>query len=417
MSMKQFLLISSFVLFAGLVTAQEQVEITTGAGYVNDAYYNLGSGLVDTIARNSWDLAFSTSNFSVSILANHAAGVEVYTYSKGDTAAWAAFDTTGMSWNPLYNSLETRDEGAFSYNAKGHPDYGWGIYNMTTHNITGDSLYVIKTVDGAYKKLAIDMRGSIANTWEFRYANLDGSDEQDILLNSGNYNNKSFVYYHIGNNAVVDLEPTTETWDLLFTQYWDTAISHIVTGVQTNENHILVQEVKNEELDQATFIDYNDSEFVPGISTIGYDWKSINMTTFTYDVLTDVVYFLKKYGESDSSYYKIYFTAFSGSSEGKYTFMQEELSAPVSISDWSPIRMLEVYPNPASDQLNLVFDFSEDTRLHVIDIAGRPVLNYYLYKRSGFGKQTIDISQLNPGIYFLHVEGGAGTEVVRFIKK
>lgn len=400
----------------GLLAAQEQVEISIGAQYVNDAWYSLETGLVDTVTRNTWDLGFTTSSFSISILANHAAGVEVYTYSKGDTADWAALDTAGMAWKPLYNSIDSRDEGAFSSNATGHPDYGWGIYNMTTHNITGDSLYVIKTVDGAYKKLAIEMRGSSANTWEFKYANLDGSDEQDILLNTGDYTTKSFVYYHIGGNSVVDLEPAKEDWDLVFTRYWDYNIPYFVTGVQTNETHIVVQEVQEEGLDQATFVDYEESAFSPDISIIGSDWKSINMTTFTYEVATDVVYFLKKYGESDSSYFKIYFTAFS-IPDGKFTFTQEEITTPVSISDWSPVKMLEVYPNPASDRLNLVFDFSEDTRLHILDIAGRPVLNYYLYKRSGFGQQTVDISHLNPGIYFLQVEGETGTEVVRFIKK
>ena len=282
--MKKCLLLLTMTLLSGALSAQEQKEVITGAGYADDVYYSLENGSVATVARNTWDLGFTTSNFSVSILANNGAGVEVYTWPAGDTADWATLDTTGMVWTPMYNSIETFDEGAFSANATGHPDYGWGTYNMGTHNITGDSLYVIKTLAGEYKKIVIIMRGSMANTWEFKYANLDGSDEQSVLLNSGDYNSKSFVYYSIDSLKIVDREPATADWDLLFTKYWDNTIPYNVTGILTNEDHILAQEIKEEGLDQPTFVEFEDSSFTAEISIIGSDWKSFNMGTMSYEV-------------------------------------------------------------------------------------------------------------------------------------
>lgn len=403
------------VLLSVSLLAQEQQEVVTGASYADDVYYSLANGTVTTVARNNWDLGFTTSNFSVSILANNSAGVEVYTYPAGDTADWATLDTTGMTWSPLYNSIETFDEGAFSANATGHPDYGWGTYNMANHIITGDSLYVIKTVAGEYKKLAIIMRGAMANTWDFKYANLDGSDEELVSLNSGEYNSKGFVYYSIDGKEIIDREPVQADWDLLFTKYWDNTIPYFVTGVLTNEDHLLAQEVKEEGLDQSTFVEFEDSAFTSVISIIGSDWKSFDMGTMTYVVDSTVVYFLKSYGETDSTYYKLYFTGFTGMSEGKYTFMQEELSL-VSAKETGIIQMLQVYPNPASEYLNVVFDYVGETAIQIIDMTGRSVYSN-LYHSGGFSNLSLDINHLNPGLYFLKVNAGEETGVLRFIKE
>ena len=396
------------------LAAQVETEIVTGAGYPDEVYYSLEDGIVSTLARDTWDLGFTTSNFSVSILANTASEVEVYTYPLGDTADWAILDTTGMVWAPLYNSIETFDEGAFSYNATGHPDYGWGTYNMTTHNITGDSLYVIKTVGGVYKKLAILHRGSMANTWTFKFANLDGTEEQTVDLSSGDYTDKSFVYYSIDNMEVVDREPAKDTWDLLFTRYYDYTIPYMVSGVLTNELHIEAQEVKEEGLDQPTFVEFEDTAFTSVISVIGSDWKSFSMETFSYVVDTTVVYFLKKYGETDSSYYKIYFTAFDYT-EGKYVFVQEKLSL-VSSRVPEATTLLGLYPNPASDQLNLVYDHVGEMDIAIFDATGRIVHNS-TRQGSGYNQLTLNISSLERGIFFIKINAGDSSEVLRFIKQ
>lgn len=396
------------------LAAQVENEVVTGAGYPDDVFYSLETGVVATEARDNWDLAFTTSSFSVSILANLPSGVEVYTWPLGDTADWANLDTTGMTWSPLYNSIETFDEGAFSYNATGHPDYGWGTYNMTTHNITGDSLYVVKTLSGAYKKMSVIQRGSIANTWTFKVAGLDGSDEQSVTLNTGDYTAKTFVYYSLDSMKVLDREPAKESWDLMFTRYFDYTIPYNVSGVLTNELHIATQEVTDEGLDQATFTTYEDTAFTSDISVIGSDWKSFNMTTFSYEVDTTVVYFIKKYVGEDSTYFKLYFTAFDYT-EGKYVFVQEELSAVSSRAPQVPI-MLNLYPNPASDQLNVVYDLPGDVEVNVFDVTGRNVLST-MHRASGFSTLNLDITSLENGLFFLKIKSGDRTAVERFIKQ
>jgi hypothetical protein len=406
-----------FVAFTAVnLQAQVETEVVTGGSpsYPNEVYYSLENGIVSTVARDTWDLGFNTSNFSVSILANTASGVEVYTYPLGDTADWATLDTTGMTWIPLYNSIESWDEGAFSANQKGHPDYGWGKYNDVTHIITGDSLYVIKTVAGDYKKLAILERNPIANTYTFKVAGLDGSNEQTVVLNSGDYNTKSFVYYSLGSMEILDREPAKESWDLLFTRYYDYTIPYMVSGVLTNDLHVEAQEVQEEGLDQATFVDYVEADFSTVISVIGSDWKSFSMTTFAYVVDTTVVYFLKTYGETDSTYYKLYFTEFDYT-QGKYVFVQEKLSL---VSSRAPevSALLSLYPNPASDHLNLVYDHQGEMEVSIFDLTGRNVLSTS-HHGAGFSQLVLDISSLDRGVFFVQLRAGGNTEVLRFIKE
>ncbi|MCK5136019.1 MAG: T9SS type A sorting domain-containing protein [Bacteroidales bacterium] len=412
--MKKGILLFVMGLLAVSLIAQEQKEVVTGAVYADDVYYSLVNGSVTTVARDNWDIAFTTQVYSISILANNGAGVELYTYSLGDTTDWANLDTTGMTWTPMYNSLETFDEGAFSAHALVHPDYGWGIYGGMGL-ITGDSLFVIKTVSGVYKKLAIIRKVSSENRWEFKYANLDGSDEQFLTINTGEYATKNFIYYSIDNQVIADREPATADWDLLFTKYYDYTIPYIVTAVLSNDDHVVAQEVKEDGLDQSTFTSFEDSSFSSVISIIGSDWKSFNMDTYVYDVAEDVVYFIKKYVDQDSTYYKLYFTGFTGMSEGKYTFMQEELLA-VSTEIPGSIQMLEVYPNPASDFVNVAFDHMGEVRMNIIDISGRSVYSVN-HDAGGFSSLRLDISVLNSGLYFIKVDTGNEARVLRFIKE
>ena len=48
------------------------------------------------------------------------------------------------------------------------------MYNLATHHIIGDSLFIIKTVDGNWKKLWLEKK--VSGEYLFKYANLDGSN-------------------------------------------------------------------------------------------------------------------------------------------------------------------------------------------------------------------------------------------------
>jgi hypothetical protein len=258
---------------------------------------------------------------SSSILINDGAGVVLYTYPKSDTSGWAGMDTIGLyTWKPMFNDPNDWENGAFSRNAKGHPDYGWCIYNEVTHNLNGDSLFVIKLRDGSVKKLWMVKKLSAADIYVFRFANIDGTNEQLVNEDVSSLTTTDFSGYSLQTNSRVDFEPVKDSWDILFTKYM---------SVQSNGTPYLVTGVlSNDSVDTKKFypvsLDYND--YGPGAwdstrSSIGWNWKVFDMDTFTYNVADSTVYFIKS---AQGNIYKFYFTAFSGSTTGVVKFNLEK---------------------------------------------------------------------------------------------
>ena len=420
--MKRNLLLLCIALISLGVLAQEQKVVITGFDYANDVFYSLENGSVTTVDRDNWDIAFIAQVMSVSVLANNGAGVELYTYPDGTIDDWATLDTLGMDWTPMYNSLESFGEGAFVRNVDPNDqlDQGWGMYNPMdpNHLISGDSLFVIKTVSGAFKKLAIIQKNPVANTWYFKYANLDGTGEKIDTIFANDYIDKYFIHYSIDSTKIQEREPGMADWDLLFTKFKD-YINYPnyfpVSGVLTNDNddHVQAQEIRESGMDQAAHNSYEESAFTSNISEIGSDWKQY---TGEWNLIDTVVYYLKTYGgERDSSYYKIYFTDFSGTSEGKYTFMQERITF-VSAEDHELPGLLQVYPNPATDNIQVAFDLYGRTNIDIIDMTGRIVYTT-VYDASGFTNLSLDVSSLNPGVFFIRVGMEGKSNVLRFIKE
>lgn len=401
--------------------AQTTVEVVTGASYTNEVYYSFTDGSVATSARTDWDIAFPTNRYGIYVLANNGVGVDVYTYPNGTIDDWATLDTAGFStWPKMYNSNAEWADGAFMQNQveDSQLDYGWGQYSMLNHHIVGDSLFVIKTAAGNFKKLAIvDKDPNLgANTWEFKYADLDGSNEKEVILGADAYTAKTRVAYSLDTDQIIDNEPNTENWELLFTKYYDTSIPYYVSGVLSNSSRVEIQEVSAEE--QEDFITYNEDSFTDTISQIGSDWKTFSMASFSYVLDTTTVFFAKVMNEdaSDSTYWKMYFTGFTGASEGKYSFVQQELGGDVATSNINEIAMLEAYPNPATTNINVVFDATSDVQISIYDLSGKSV--YQMQTNSiGFTTENINIHSLSCGLYTIVVQSETQTNSIKFVKQ
>jgi len=406
-----FLLVVSITISA---FAQTTVNVSTGANYANDVYYSFDKDVLKTSPRSDWDIAFKTNQMSVSVLANNGNEVKVYTWTKGAIANWEAVDTTGMKWKPMYNSIVDWELGAFNANTiKGNEfDYGWGKYNVVTHNITGDSIFIVQLAGGNFKKFAIKQKNAIQNVWSFRYADLDGKKDTTITINANSYKTKSFIHFSIGKNEVVNQEPDTR-WQLLFTRYYDfIPVPYKVTGVLANSG-VKIQQVKG--VSQSDFEDYKTSMFNDTLSQIGYDWKKIN-SSFTYDIAADIVYFVQDtIAGADKSVWKMYFTGFSGGSTGTYSFIKKKLGT-TGVNSFSE-RNLSVYPNPASQEINVIHDFSGNTEITIYNISGQPVLKTLNSESTGLNKNTLNISTLPAGMYSLHVRSGNDVKTVKFLKK
>lgn len=119
----------------------------------------------------------------------------------------------------------------------------------------------------------------------------------------------------------------------------------------------------------------------------------------------------------------------NGRSNGNYRFLDEQPYAGTNVyrlrqldldgraTLYGPVvaeftaGALAVYPNPATDRLRFNRAFSGDVRVELFDGAGRRLLS--VTPADG----TLNVSDLEPGLYLLSVREGDRTESVRFLKK
>lgn len=381
-------------LFAQLVTD----EVNTGPSYENQVWYSLENGTVDSAPLNNWDLAFEITGFTASIRANNQKGLNVFN-APFAIDQWIEIDTSGMAneWTKLYNNPASWSEGAFNRYPTTETDLGWGIYNIITHIISGDSIQVIQLANNEFKKIKFESLAS--GVYTFTYADLNGANEITTQIDKSDYTGKNFVYYSIETGEILDREPLSAEWDLTFTKYmaYLGEIFYPVSGVVHNYA-IEVSEVAEIIIQNA-----EPSTFESAINTIGYDWKSFSFTD-GWLLEEDLSYFVKRENEDT---YQVVFTGFGGSGTGIYEMglgyfgvlsVLEKAAAPFTL-----------YPNPnATPTLNISGLDAPNAKLEILDITGRVVWASTVTNTLN----SVDISDLNNGTYIFRaiINGTSSTQ-------
>jgi hypothetical protein len=417
--MRRYLTISTLLFFVAFTTKAQLVtdSVFMGAQYSNQLWYSLANDEQGTSPKNNWDIAFEINSVASSILLNSANGNELWVYPNGDISAWATIDTTAIAtWPKLYNTDTSWSVGAFNVNLDPTNDFdlGWGVYNLQTHYITGDSLYIIKLANGDYKKLWIVR---LANSiYEFKYANIDGSNEMSKTIAKADYTDKNFGYYSIANNAATNREPLSSNWDITFTQY--TAfipMAYNVTGVLANKG---VEVAKAYPVsDAVNYSNYNAHTFATAINTIGYDWKSFNNTTFMYELADSLVYFVK---DKSGDIWRLIFTGFSGSSTGKVVFDKEKLTGGAnSIGNTTKSNnFFALYPNPATTgTATIVTNTQQAARGEIVvtDLQGKTIATQSVDAGNGLNTYNLNTAGLQNGVYMVQLQIGNGLQTQKLI--
>ncbi len=396
----------AFALSSTALVAQQTVTVSTGPQNSDQTWYSFQEGVVESRPLAEWDLAFEITGITGSILANTVKGIEVYKAPYA-LSQWAAIDTAGLgaSWAQQHNSETNWSSGAFNQGLTSNPfDLGWGVYNVVSHNIVGDSAFVIKLANGEFKKFRVDNYSSTTDNFTFVWADLDGSNEQSNIFNRATFAGRNFGYVSLESNTVFGREPATNSWDLLFTRYMGFVTMpepqmYAVVGILQN------RDIKVQQVDGVTpaFNDWAAGTFSSDINVIGFDWKSFNMQTFQYEYATDRVYFAK---DREGNVWKLVFTEYGGGANGNMTFTQELMSA-TSVNELQSKNSFVVFPNPVSDgQVQLVLDApAAALDLQIMDINGRVVLSQKLNAFGGLGVYTLDVSTLAAGAYSVLLQG------------
>ena len=399
-----------------------------GMAAAKDVWYSLTNGQVSEADAMNWDLSFGSGDRTASISTNDAKGIELYYVGEDFNEI---LDISKLSeWTRYINSDSTWNLGSISRKASTDDpfDFGWGQYNVATHNVLGNSVYVIKLADGSYKKLFIDMLDGKARFYQFLYADLDGGNEKTIKVDYSTTNANN-LYFSFADNTIFEREPASDTWELVFGRYlaFIQEQYYPVTGVRNNGNVLSLRvEYENDinPTDRQTAPEV--SQLTSNISTIGSDWKQF--TGQNYVFANNRAHFLQKYkienkvNVPDGDMYQIIFTNFVGGPVGEMEFTLINLNAQ-SVKDEKG-NSFYLYPNElnAGETSTLVMSSvsNENYVINLFDIMGNVV--YTTNYNSNIGLNQINlpseiISKLSKGMYFVGLNSNSNNYQLKFIVK
>lgn len=415
-------------LFSQGTTTVDSVSMTPNTRA--DVFYNLQTGKKDTVANNNWHLAFAVRNAqpptktmqAATVLINEGRGVSIYE-SNQTFNNWSSFDTTGWkTWATSFNSDANWDEGALNKNRDtlNSFDYGWGKYNMTTRDVSGNKIFLI-AIDNPqnpfgpssnFRKLTIQ-KIVYDTMWIFTISKLDGTDSNTVTITKKNFQGKLFAYYNLLTNQVIDREPVpANEWNLLFTRFKSlvtlgpNTVMYPVMGVLQNNNTLSYRLTGA----NANNANYDTLRFNSKIRNIDWDWKEITTTPGPWPIKDSMVFFTKVANRIN----KIKFTEyFASPARHSIVFNKTSYDALSTNNLTKSILDVVVYPNPASNKLFITSNQSNNNSNYVItDLSGKNLL-----KGNVIENNFIDINELNAGMYLLNILTEKGNKTIKFIKE
>jgi hypothetical protein len=109
----------------------------------------------------------------------------------------------------------------------------------------------------------------------------------------------------------------------------------------------------------------------------------------------------------------------SGCANGARMSGEELLAAPEAPANTPSLAQVALFPNPASDLLNVDFVFGQSfdaqVQVYVTDITGKTLQQLQWTATNGKQRQTLDVSQFAPGIYMLHLISGEERVTQKFV--
>lgn len=414
------ILLTLFVAITLTVHAQDIVQVSIGANYANQVYYNLTDDVTTTLNNDSWDLAFAqTESFEAGIHVNESITIS-FMGSSPSTLLFEAptnnFEDVidmEMIGDSLYNDEMSWANGAVNVprNPDDFADFGWGYYNSDNHAIIGNRVFVIKLRDESYRKFIIE--SLISGVYTMKYSNLDGSDEQTVTIDKSMFEDNPLILFSFLQNQVLDDLP--ENYDLIFQRYSDldptnsgVFVEYTVTGIVTAPG-LLSAQANNvedpEELDFQVYVDSLDQQ----IDIIGQDWKFFSFES-GWNIRDDVSFFVKT---RDNHLWQLYLYDFEGSSTGTYTFAKWDHGVIASTSNTSSgIEAMAIVPNPvqSGSDFSLVLE-SKTASAAIVSLVnqnGQLIRSYEKPLVAGLNAYQMGTTGLNPGMYFIRVITSAG---------
>ena len=405
-----FTTLTLIVLGTFVINAQEYIEISTGASYDNQLYYTFDQNQMTTINNNSWDIAFRCGATDAGILINESAGL-----SLPNMQLWLApsndfsetIDPITLT-DSLYNASSSWEDGAFnSAKDENDPlDYGWGAYNFMNHKVEGTRVFALRLRDDSWKKIKVD---TLTNgTYYFTYADLDGANENSVAIEKAAFGGSDMALFSFTTETAV---ASPQNWDFVYQRYYTpldaggTILQYGLTGILSAPG-VEVAQANNIDPYDIDFNDYLDS-LDTNLEIIGSDWKRFDLSTFTWSMELERVYFVKL---PDNHLWKAYFIDFEGASTGTATMEKTDLGILSSTNDpASNFEEFGVYPNPIQDNFTVSFtvkDQRENLSLNIVNMLGQNIWQKQVNANNGLNVFEFTAPQVAQGMYTLVVGDG-----------
>jgi hypothetical protein len=417
--MKKIFLSMISMLTMGIATQAQQAwmidSVSIGAS-AQDEYYSFKNGSQRIENSKNWHLGFTLSPIgdSAGVWANHQNGnayTKVFNIHK-DSTQWNSItlaDTAAA--NLCFNNDQGWYQGAFNDVPSNDAfNFGWGQYDVVSHNIVGDSVFIVRA-NGVYYKLIIEkLQAAPTVTWTFSYENLSSpaAAVQKTIVKSPKYDNNLFAYFNFATEADTNREPAITDWDFIINRYTTNSVgsgqgtNNNIVGVLTNKG-VLVTKAKPVDVDTAynNFATYTAS-MSKVISVIGWDWKTLaSIQPISYDVPDSTSYFIKDKGGDLWQMQPLAYNA------GKMVFRKRMLF-PLAITNVNAnIEAMSVYPNPAQQNMHLLLEVINASKAQVMitDFTGKIVSSSSTQLNIGLNALHIPCNHLPNGNYVLSIKG------------
>lgn len=260
------------------VSGATTTQVELGGNYANQIYYDLETNSVlRQNNREVWDLAFEAGDNGFHILLNESRIMAAALSNETEISALTSDAGLTYTWDFHTGNLDSTAIGDWQSLGKVYAiDLGTGLSGA---NLGKKKLKVVSVNTTEYQIQFADLNSSTIQTFTIPKSATAG-----------------FTYFSMtGSGSLKDIEPSKETWDLVFTAYchvFDIHTPYSVVGVLSNRYGVKVQEV-SVSFDEMKYSDMVESAFEDRINVIGYDWKTYNFDNGTYVVSSNRTFIVK----------------------------------------------------------------------------------------------------------------------------
>lgn len=277
-----------------------------GENYDTQLFYSLiDTKFVSTNPFNIWHLGFYAQNDDYHIRLN--SGSFMYAHPTGETN----FNNVTALLDTYFAQIDhpSGDRNRLAINIEFNNNVNDTLFSSGQVFIIDMGSDLLGNLFG-YKK--IQFTKVYQNNYYIKYANLDGSDLQNIVVTKNPTLN--YVAFNLLENTTKQLEPDRNTWDILFSRYTEILdagagifINYSVTGAYINTAFVTAYMDSLNKFEDININNIEPQRLTNQQNIIGHDWKIFNIDANQYGIYNNKVYIIK---DRNNFYYKLRFRSF-----------------------------------------------------------------------------------------------------------